>query len=221
LWTPFCLLSFPSPEIGLSSYRKLREYRKLHENAYPLSAVTQTEGKHAGQLLPKKKKGKVLMNQKANTVADMAAVLLHHDPTWKAEEKKQDEATRLMEVAKKREARMAELTRQLEELTEKRKDATMSTEEAETVRIGVRTTLGRLRSLQHDAKVADAALQKAAGTNLNILDGTTIRWANILDAEYAATWPKIVVHDSLGKSRYTAAWPLPENTENAEMEEVD
>ena len=42
------------------------------------------------------------------------------------------------------------------------------------------------------------------------LNGTKIRWINILDAEYAETWPKAVVHVGLGKSRYTAAWPAPE-----------
>ena len=43
------------------------------------------------------------------------------------------------------------------------------------------------------------------------VEGVQIRWANILDAEFAATWPAEVVHDSLEVSRYTAAWPpLPE-----------
>lgn len=43
------------------------------------------------------------------------------------------------------------------------------------------------------------------------VDGVRIRWANLLDAEFAATWPEQVVHDSLETARYAAAWPpLPE-----------
>jgi len=39
------------------------------------------------------------------------------------------------------------------------------------------------------------------------VEGVRIRWSNILDAEYAETWPKEVVHDGLERHRYTAAWP--------------
>lgn len=74
-WKPLCVLAFPNELQGLSAYQKLLEFKHLHETQYPLSTVTETEGRHMGQLLPKKRKGKVLMNQKANSIADMAAVL--------------------------------------------------------------------------------------------------------------------------------------------------
>jgi hypothetical protein len=47
----------------------------LHEVAYDPEIVTEKEGKHAGKIMRKKRKGKVLMNQKANSIADMAHVL--------------------------------------------------------------------------------------------------------------------------------------------------
>ena len=73
------MVEFPRSIQGLVAYRKLREFRRLHETAYPLETVTQTEGPHKGQMMGKKQRGKVLMNQKANSVADLAAVLLQQE----------------------------------------------------------------------------------------------------------------------------------------------
>ncbi|MCJ1401191.1 hypothetical protein MMC11_004403 [Xylographa trunciseda] len=159
LWHPLCLVEFPNPTQGLSVFRKLRELRRLHETSYPLSTVTQTEGIHKGQLLPKKKRGYVLMNQKANSVADMAAVLLiqSREPTER-------------EVA-----------------AAKRK---------------VRTD-GRPLAKRGKGKQASAEALTIKGS----VEGVRIRWADLLDAEYAETWPAEVVHDGLEKHRYTAAWP--------------
>jgi hypothetical protein len=41
-----------------------------------------------------------------------------------------------------------------------------------------------------------------------------IKWSNILDAEYAESWPKTVVHDGMPISRHTA--PPPEQAEATE-----
>ncbi|KAL9101400.1 MAG: hypothetical protein Q9163_003335 [Psora crenata] len=79
IWLPFCLASFPSPHAGLEAYRKLREYRRLHETAYDREIITEKYGERRGQLLPTKQRGKVLMNQKANSIADLAAVLLQQE----------------------------------------------------------------------------------------------------------------------------------------------
>ena len=69
------MVYFPSPHTGLAAFRKLREFRVLHEKCYPQELIEETEGKWKGSLLPKKRRGKVLMDQKANSVADLAAVL--------------------------------------------------------------------------------------------------------------------------------------------------
>lgn len=37
-----------------------------------------------------------------------------------------------------------------------------------------------------------------------------IRWADILDAEFAQTWPAQVVHHTLQRHRFTAAFPAYE-----------
>ena len=160
LWQPLALMEFPSSVQGLAAYRKLREYRRLHENEYPLDIITQTEGKHKGQLLGTKKRGKVLMNQKANSVADMAAVL------------QQQERQPTPEQLERAERRV-------------RKDG----------RPPAKRGLGKQLS--------------AEAYSMGTVEGVRIRWANLLDAEFAETWPAAVVHDMLGKSRYTAAYPPP------------
>ncbi|KAL2048295.1 hypothetical protein N7G274_000206 [Stereocaulon virgatum] len=76
LWTPFCMVYFPHPHLGLAAYRKLREFRRLHELSYPREVITVKEGKYRGNLMDTKARGKALMDQKANSVADLAAVLL-------------------------------------------------------------------------------------------------------------------------------------------------
>ena len=99
------------------------------------------------------------MNQKANSVADMAAVLLI----------------------------------QAKEPTEK---------EAASANRRVRTD-GRPLAKRGTGRQASADALTIRGS----VEGVRIRWADILDAEYAETWPVEVVHDGLEKHRYTAAWP--------------
>ncbi|KAI4272921.1 MAG: hypothetical protein L6R38_006475 [Xanthoria sp. 2 TBL-2021] len=111
LWQPLCLISFPRPSQGLVAYRRLREFRRLHETSYPLSLITQTEGPHKGQLHSTKKRGKILMDQKANSVADLAAVLL------RAEEKLPKTAEEEPEIDPEKEAE------ERERMAEKREEA--------------------------------------------------------------------------------------------------
>lgn len=182
LWNPLALVSFPSPHQGLAAFRKLREFRRLHETSYPLSLIeepTKDAGKEKKDaykpqqktLLGTKKRGKVLMNQKANSVADIAAVLIQQARPPSPE-------------------RIARCN----------------------VRIKNANRLKR-------AKGASVLKNPLPATELQgSVEGVRIRWANLLDAEFAATWPAEVVHDSLETARYAAAWPpLPE----AVREEVD
>jgi hypothetical protein len=173
LWSPLCLIEFPNPKQGLSAYRMLREYRRLHETQYPIESVTQMEDKGnkdekrlwesavgRGFLLPKKQRGKKLMDQKANSVADIAAVLLQH-----AEPPTEEEVARAKRMVH-------------------------------------RPNVPRAKRGHGSQIWADATEWKGN------VEGVRISWQNLLDAEFAANWPKEVVHDGeLAKSRYTAAWP--------------
>ncbi|KAI9750038.1 MAG: glutamine-dependent NAD(+) synthetase [Chaenotheca gracillima] len=73
LWQPLALLSFPRSEQGLLAYRHLREFKKMHELSWDKEDFKQE--KNPNNLLSMKQRGKKLMDQKANSVADMAATL--------------------------------------------------------------------------------------------------------------------------------------------------
>ncbi|KAL2052119.1 hypothetical protein ABVK25_007561 [Lepraria finkii] len=171
LWTPFCMVYFPTPHLGLSAYRKLREFRRLHELSYPLETITVKEGKHRGNLMQTKQRGKVLMNQKANSVADLAAVLLQAEKGPSEEEV----------LAAKRKRERAEHLRRVR------------------------------REKVVDKGPWDMGKEMGGG-----VEGVMVRWADVLDAEYAETWPEAVVHDGLEKSRYTAAFPTVEGIQLVE-----
>lgn len=162
------MVYFPSPHAGLAAFRKLREFRVLHETSYPLEIITETEGKWRGSLMPKKKRGKVLMDQKANSVADLAAVL------------------QLQELGPSHE-RIANAERR-------------------------RRRVETLKRQKGEDNVKKAPLDVAS--EMGGVEGVKVRWANMLDLEFANAWPEGVVHGGLETSRYTAAFPAVEIVED-------
>ncbi|MCJ1358401.1 MAG: hypothetical protein MMC33_008401 [Icmadophila ericetorum] len=174
LWQPLALIEFPHPLLGLSAFRKLREYRRLHETQYPLEDITETEGPKKGHLFPKKKRGFFLMDQKANSVADVAAVLLQAEKGPSEEQ---------IAAAKRR----------------------LRSDGRPPAKIGV--------GAQTKSEVLEVVGKG--------VEGVRIRWANILDAEYAETWPAAVVHDTLAQSRYTAAFPVGPAIPGEQSQSVD
>lgn len=164
------MVYFPSPHAGLAAFRKLREFRVLHETNYPLHLIDEKKGKWKGSLIPKKRRGTVLMNQKANSIADLAAVL-------QLQEVGPSEAR--IENAKRRRHRVENLKRQKGE--------------------------DNVKTAPLDVK-----------NEMRGVEGVEVRWANMLDAEYAEAWPEGVFHGGLEKSRYTAAFPAVEIVEEEE-----
>ena len=166
------MVHFPSHHAGLAAYRKLREFKRLHETSYDLEDITEKEGKHAGSLYPKKKRGKILMNQKANSVADLAAVLWQQyiGPT---DERKANADRRMSRVARL-----------------------------------------QLQKGEKNVKKHPLDVEK----ELEGVEGISVKWADMLDAEYAETWPEGVIHETLQKSRHTVAWPAVETVEEDKEE---
>jgi hypothetical protein len=72
-WRPMAMIQFPEGqgEVGRSVYQRLRECKKLHEYAWDDSVLYGANGKTR----TKRERGRCLNNQRANTIADMAAVL--------------------------------------------------------------------------------------------------------------------------------------------------
>ena len=109
------------------------------------------------------------MDQKANSVADLAAVLL---------EQESGPGQERVERSERRRARVEQL--------KKRKG---------------------------EAKVKKAPIDVGKEFGAGV-QGVRVFWANLLDAEFAKTWPKGVEHGDLRVSRYTAAFPVgPERVE--------
>ncbi|KAI9672438.1 MAG: hypothetical protein M1829_004517 [Trizodia sp. TS-e1964] len=176
LWQPFATLSFPWPDQGLKAFHKLREYRMAHEFSSPDSLFASTT--QPGSLIPKKERGKLLMNQKANSIADMAAVLLARD-TALATALAREEQAALEDGALKKVPRGGR----------SRKERRLTGGAVQVPAKGKEEVL-RERELQRQP--------------------VTIRWANLLDAEFAEKWPESVLHDVLGFARHTA--PNPRRT---------
>jgi hypothetical protein len=89
LWSRLATVTFPqaanSSNLGLKTFQKLREFRKLHETAWdPASMTTEYEytdkedpakKKTRTRVLSRKERGRKLCDQKANSVADLSAAL--------------------------------------------------------------------------------------------------------------------------------------------------
>ena len=171
LWLPFALVEFPSALQGLDAFRRLREFRRLHETSYPLDLITVKEGKQKGSLMNTKERGAVLMDQKANSVADLAAVLLQ-DEKGPSEER----------------ARHKERSKKYWDLVNRQKVKAGKPRVRKRVNLSLGPTVNQVR----------------------------IRWADLMDADYAEAWPQSVVHHLLERSRYTAAFPAFEMVDTEE-----
>lgn len=121
------------------------------------------------------------MDQKANSIADIAAVLIRQQEYQTAM------ATDAALGKKKGEGEMLRGIR----LGETRASAQ-----------GPAAMEGRLLGSQGTTEVA--ADEKDMGEKY---EHVTIRWKNILDAEYASDWPSSVIHDGLDYNRHTAPAP--------------
>jgi hypothetical protein len=157
--------------------------------------------------LSKKARGKKLRDQKANSVADLAAVL----------EKMALEGGSVASVDReaKREDRVRREKERLERVLVRRKEArnvwqkalaaASASPVAEVDAVGVDGLPLATSTRPTAAPKRGAAKQKPVIS----ADGVKIQWANLLDAEYAATWPESVVHDVMphggNRGRYMAA----------------
>lgn len=106
------------------------------------------------------------MNQRANSVADLAAVLMQGEKGPSQERIEYKEGSR---------------------------------------RAWARVKMQKEKAGKEVPKRSPHAAQEAYG-----VEGVTVRWADILDAEFAETWPEQVVHHTLQRHRYTAAFPAYE-----------
>jgi len=77
-WKQLCVVEFPEGrgDVGLSVYQRLREFRRRHELEWKDSLLYDRD-KETGKLrtLTRVERGKKILEQKENAIADLAAVL--------------------------------------------------------------------------------------------------------------------------------------------------
>ncbi|KAI9799888.1 MAG: hypothetical protein M1833_003810 [Piccolia ochrophora] len=160
IWHPMATISFPHGTQGLLAYQKLREYRRLHELSWPVDQFRSPTDPN--QMMSKKQRGRKLMDQKANTVADIAAVLQGQEE-------------------------MADARRETE--------SAEAAETPETEAEGEGEGEGKGKSKPPRRRKGRRKGPAPERLPVEGVEGVTIRWTDILDAEYAESWPDAVVHD--------------------------
>lgn len=180
LWTPLCVLNFPNQYQGLHAYARLREFRERHETEWPVEDFTIQKGPQFGQLMSRKERSFKLMDQKANSIADMAAVLA-------------------MQARPPDPALVERMARQV---------FTKTWTYGKTLPSGEKTTVSVLR--RHFARAKRGQNSKIGHRAFEFegnINGTSVWWADSNDAEYAETWPAEVVHGTLDVVRGHPIWP--------------
>ncbi|WEW61124.1 hypothetical protein PRK78_006614 [Emydomyces testavorans] len=208
MWIPYFSIHFPSQSLGLSAYKKLREFAVQRQLSPPVASITNTEETLAqkrprdpleaekwdkiwkpriGQIMIKKHRARVLMSQKATSVADVAAVLALQEAyakkleeEGKQYEKKSDKEKKkkLSHKARKRLFR----ARAKEKAVEERVRQRIAALERALSRKGIEAKIDDKGELD-DHKVADGEVK--------------ILWTDLQDAQYAETWPESVRHGEL------------------------
>jgi hypothetical protein len=110
LWQPFAAVTCPTPEFGMNVYQRLREYRHVRDYSWtfrPTPEDIQEELEKAAETgkLPKfdnrlptlKERAKLLMDQKASSIADLSDVIKRESSIAKSKEANEERKTREQE----------------------------------------------------------------------------------------------------------------------------
>lgn len=204
MWIPYFSVHFAAADRqrGLFAYQLLRQFSMRRQLDPPPAMITHTEETIAkrkprdpnelkdwekewkprvGQFMQKRERARVLMDQKATAVADVAAVLGIINQKRSAKTVKEDK--KLSIKARKR-ARRARVQDEL-----RKKETALKVEKLEgeiAARAGVKVEIGVLPRLTG---------QKLAPSQVQIL------WTDIQDAQLARRWPGNSIHDELAPTK--------------------
>ncbi|KAI1496730.1 transcriptional regulation of mitochondrial recombination-domain-containing protein [Biscogniauxia marginata] len=180
-WRPLAMIQFPEGlgVVGQSVFTRLRECRRLHEVAWDDSILYDVETRRT---LKRIERGSVLSDQKANAVADMAAVLGglgKGNKIWAPEPEEIEEAEEAAALAAAEAEVEAEA--EAEEKEEGKKKRKKGKKEAKIVK----------PLLVSDA---DKVQVKTEDGEIKSLIKAMVWWADPLDQNHARHWPKNVTH---------------------------
>lgn len=205
MWVPYYSVHFGDARLGLRAYQLLREFSKQRQLAPPREMITVSEAflaqkrprdpvgaeefdkinlKRIGCTMEKKERARVLMDQKATSVADIAAVLGIQQ---------QELADGILD----KEHQRGHLTRKA--LKRRREASQSQAAKAEE-------NSARVSALEEH-------LSKRSGQQVNIVENdgdypevaeeVKILWRDMYDAQRAESWPESVEHGELELKRST------------------
>lgn len=201
MWTPYYSVHFNDAKVGLRAYHLLREFSLQRQLAPPKEMVTMDQKwleqkrprdaleakkfdeeheKSVGKLLPKKERARILMDQKATSVADIAAVLAIQE-----EEIKNGFAAGHRKELGRRALQRIRMTRKAERTT--------AFEAAQRVE-------GFESQVQSEApfEIEDEFDDPPSNSEYAVKpEQVKILWNDIHDAHYASSWPERVHHGHL------------------------
>lgn len=169
-----------------------------------------------------------MRDQKANTVADLAAVLGRQEELaqeWEGEAQAKNEEhrsrrSRLDEVLKEKKQLRGELAKLAEGTKEEVKVARYRELKREKMRLMRDIAAAEQGVVKPKAPWEKKTKQKP----MMSMDGVKIEWADLLDAEFAKTWPESVEHDVFAhvgnRGRYQAPSVVKSARDTEETQEV-
>jgi hypothetical protein len=203
MWVPYYSVHFGDSRLGLRAYQLLREFSMQRQLAPPAELITVTEDflalkrprdpvaaeefdemnkKRIGKPMEKKERARALMDQKATSVADIAAVLAIQEKeiengfldrsskrgylTRKARQRRREAFQRQIAQAESNEERIAALEKHLSDIS------------GDEIKIG-----------EVDGEYPEGA------------EDVKILWRDVHDAFHAAEWPSAVQHGELELKR--------------------
>ncbi|KAL1952472.1 hypothetical protein VTO42DRAFT_5287 [Malbranchea cinnamomea] len=226
VWIPYFSVHFPSPEPGLRAYKMLREFSLRRQLEPPAEMITHTDETiekkkprdpnqlekwekewkpRVGQFMQKKERARILMDQKATSVADLAFVLtfLHKERLQNeqlaAQAEQEDGAAAAEEQGENGEK--GKKTKKLSIKARKRQRRARAREELRRKRIEERIAQLEKEIWEREhvrVKITDEV--EMTGHKLN--EGEVkILWTDIQDAHYAREWPDSSIHDELAPTK--------------------
>ena len=237
MWVPYYSVHFNDSQVGLRAFHLLREFSLQRQLAPPRDLITITEdwiakkrpvdrkeaeefdekmqGK-VGKLMEPKERAKAVMNQKATSVADIAAVLKIQEEESKATvsgrvEELEEEDGLIEEGGESQGKEAAEGNGgETQEDGQPKKDGKVITkaylkrkeiaDKKEATR--AKKVAERIESLEKALSTPKRPVKIRVPANKNKGDGPVkVLWIDLQDSQYAQAWPENVRHGELETTR--------------------
>ncbi|KAJ5246660.1 hypothetical protein N7468_001643 [Penicillium chermesinum] len=215
MWAPYYSVHFSNSRLGLRAYQLLREFSMQRQLSPPPEMITVTEEllaakrpknpveaeefdkmnlKRIGKTMEKKERARVLMDQRATSVADIAAVVSIQDQA-------------IADGFLERDGKRGYLTRKARQ---RRRAALKEAQE-------------KAEENQAYVADLEARMSESQGEDVEIPEVVRILWRDVHDAQFAENWSKNVRHGQLQLSPDAQIMPMgvPEPANIEELEELE